>query len=86
MRTGFPARVSSYRLASKTKCPNCTLSDDISNAPRLAPFYGFGRHFRSGVLQAIYRRSPLCPAAFGRKIPQHLGGANAPSKKNLEAP
>src|SRR5260370_32494484 len=36
MRTGFPPRVSSYRLTSKTNCPSWTLSEVMEAPPRRA--------------------------------------------------
>jgi hypothetical protein len=86
IRTGFPARVSSYRSGSMTNCPNCTLSEGMFSCHSACNILRPCLQSCAFVLQAIYRRSPLCPTAFGGKIPHHLGGANAPSKKNLEAP
>ena len=73
MRTGFPLRVSSYRLTSKTNCPSWTISEDME-APRQArSFYNLASSVWSRILQTIYRRSPLFAAGPSGSIRARIG-------------
>ena len=63
-RTGFPPRVSSYRLTSKTNCPSWTISEGMEAPPKAnyGSFYNLAGPVWSRILQTIYRRSPLFAA------------------------
>src|SRR5260370_31052181 len=55
MCTGFPPRVSSYRLMSKTNCPSWTISEGME-APHKAS-YGHSTTLRARFGHVSYRQS-----------------------------
>ncbi len=63
MRTGFPLRVSSYRLTSKTNCPSWTISEGME-APRQArSFYSLASRLCTYPTDNLQAPSIVCCTA-----------------------
>jgi hypothetical protein len=82
IRTGFPARVSSYRSTSRTNVPNCTLSEGMFIAKANLRYFTAGHRF----LLAAPTDNLQTLSIVSRNVPpqhtHHLGwGQTRPPRK-----